>query len=145
MIILFSTIHIKKRIQIYKISEISYAFARHFSGRYYEKSMIESSWAVILFRDVEHCRISSVNGTSSIPFPEFRPDEISLIPRNSAQFWNSVQFLQLQLIPNPTNSRNSGIQSKRDQTESELIPGAELVPQCSTLRNRMYSRRLFRV
>ncbi len=32
---------------------------------------------------------------------------------------------------------NSGI--RRNQTESELIPGAEPVPQCSTLRNRMYS------
>jgi hypothetical protein len=116
MIILFSTIHIKKRIQIYKLYEISYVFARHFSGRYFEKSMIESSWAVILFRNVEHCGISSVNGTSSIRFPEFRPDEISLIPRNSSQFRNSVQFLKLQLIPDPNNSRNSV------QAEPHAIP-----------------------
>jgi hypothetical protein len=172
--------------------------------------------AVVLFRDIEHCGVSSVNGTSSIQFPEFRPDKISMIPRNSSQFQNSVQFLQLQLIPDPTNSRNSGIQSKlnrthfRNRTELqnwnrfleldgigrnshefrfdsnpgiastycrltfehnkmhlreggtdsgmefrelsqsgtdrnwwELIPGAEPVPPCSTLRNRMHSLYLF--
>jgi hypothetical protein len=73
--------------------------------------------AVILFRDVEHCEISSVNGTRSIQFPEFCPNDISLIPRNSSQFRNSVEFLQLQMIPDPTNSQNSGIQSQRNRTQ----------------------------
>jgi len=68
--------------------------------------------AVILFRDVEHCGINFVNGTSSIGFPEIRPDKFSLIP---------------------------GIESMRNQTESELIPGAEPVLQGSTSRNRMHS------
>jgi hypothetical protein len=32
-----------------------------------------------------------------------------------------------------------GIKSKRNQRESEMISGAETVPQCSTSLNRMYS------
>jgi hypothetical protein len=75
--------------------------------------------AVILFRDVEYCGISSVNGTTSIQFLEFRPDKISLIPKNSSQFRNSVQFLQLQLIPDQTNSRNSEIETDSRNSEIE--------------------------
>ncbi len=59
---------------------------------------------VILFRDVEHRGISSVNGTSPIRFPEFGLDEFSLIPGNSSQFRNPVQFPRLQLIPDRTDS-----------------------------------------
>ncbi len=76
--------------------------------------------AVILFRDVEHC------GISSIQYPEFRSDELSPILRNSSQFRNSVRLPQLQRfrikpIPGILEFSLNGIRQNR--TKLEMIPG----------------------
>ncbi len=107
--------------------------------------------AVILFRDVENCGISSVNGIASIQFSEFRPIPLWLNSRNS------VQELDPHIVGWTSNTTrcmwvragtDSGTEFRelneigigQNRTESELIPGAKPVPQCWTLRNRMYSQ-----
>ncbi len=105
--------------------------------------IVRSQGAVILLRDVEHCGISSVNGTSSMQFPEFRPNltdsqeflsvpEFCSIPATSTdsesnqfpEFRNSVQTESNEI---GTDSRNSGI--RRNRTEFLGIPSDSALAQ----------------
>ncbi len=122
-----------------------------------ERVTLLNGRAVILSRDVEHCAVSSVNGITSIQFSEFRPILLWLNSRNSVQEFdpNTVDWTsnttRCMWVRAGTNSgtefrelSESGIGQNRtefrNRPESELIPGAEPVSQCSTLRNSMYSQ-----
>ncbi len=86
-------------------------------------SIFHSNRAAILFRDVERCmwvRAGTDSGT------ELRESGQSGIGRGRTDFRELLNWTEFPKL--------------RNQTETELIPGAEPVPQCSTLRNRMYSQ-----
>jgi hypothetical protein len=53
---------------------------------------IEHNYTVILFRDVKHCGIKSVNGTSSTRFPEFGADVFWHNPDYARALSSNVQL-----------------------------------------------------
>ncbi len=89
------------------------------------------SWEYILFRDVEHS--GTGYAPESVPTNSYHTrNQLPLIPTDSR---NRLHFRPIPRCINSRNSRRFRFQSIPEFRE--LIPRAELILQCSTLRNRM--------